>query len=261
LLTDEFGGAVYGFVAASSTNGRYVFLYRFPDGEKPTFHQHGETDKPIELIAYDRFTGSHTKVDELISLSSRRWFLVLAGGHVSLLDADAGSWEELDDIDMGADDNACLAPRHASFSANGKRVAWINASANGVHVRDLVGGDEWDVASSSPVWRAWPDDVGDAVVVLEVPKGSSGWPAQRTSCACRWCLQFAASYGVYGWDGPDFTVMRVSPDGTREDAEPPEGEVEYEGGTDGGCTLEVAETDELGLSLGPWKWVCPATDV
>lgn len=258
LMTGEFAGAVWSFVAASSTNGRFVFLYRFPSGQRPEFMHHGETDEPIELVAYDRFTGDETRIDELISHSQRRWFLVVAGGRVSLIDAGAGTWEQLDDIDMGADRNVCLAARHASFSQEGMRVAWIGGGARTLHMRDLVSGDEWEIASSQTIWRAWPDDVGEAAVLLEVPQGSSQWPAQRTSCACRWCMQFAASYGVYGWDGPDFTIMRVTPDGASEPGDVPEGDPAYDGPTDSGCTLVAAETADSGLARGPWRWDCPA---
>lgn len=258
LSTEAFGGERFGFVEGSSESGRIVVLRRFDGDSQPSFAHHGETSTPNQLTVFDRFTGKERGVDELIDLTvDRDHLLVLADQQLWLIDGVTGAWAAFGDVGMDGDGNACLAPRQANFSAKGKRVAWASTDAKSLHVRDLGSGEEWSVAANGRLWRGWPEDEGRAAVMLEVAAGTTGWPTQRTSCACRWCNRFAASSGVYGWDGPAFTLERVAEDGSRSPGTPPEGERSYTGPTESGCKLEARETETAGLEKGPWRWVCP----
>lgn len=259
LSTDPFGGERFGFAEASSHNGRTVFLRRFSGAERPTFGQHGESGTDTQLTLFDRFRGSEVEVDDLIDVDpSRRWFLLLNGGELWLVDGVNGRWDELKNADMEADTNGCLPPRQAVFSAAGKLVAWVGAGSAAVTVRDLASSEEWAIKSDRRIWRAWPVDDARAAVLATVAADSEGWPGQRTSCVCRWCLRFAASYGNYGWGGPDFTLEKVDDKGRKSPSSgPPEGEREWHGKTASGCTLEPASS-ESSLDRGPWHWSCPA---
>jgi hypothetical protein len=122
-------------------------------------------------------------------------------------------------------------------------------------VRDLATQEEWTVPAKGRLWRGWADDAGRGATLLEVPAGSSGWPSQNTSCACRWCGRFAMSHGFYGWSGPDFTVEHVE-GSTRRAAKVPEGEGSWHGPNDRGCNL-VAASEKDDVETGPWRWACP----
>jgi hypothetical protein len=159
-------------------------------------------------------------------------------------------------VDMNADENTCLPPRQASFSAGGKRVAWVSAGATSLNVRDLDSGRQWSIAAQGTLWRGWPEDEGRAAVLAEIPADAGEWPRQRTSCACRWCNRFALSAGFYGWGGPAFTVERVDEDGSRRKGEPHEARSRWHDDTESGCAL-MASSQRAGLDRGPWRWACP----
>lgn len=256
LRTEPFGGERWGFVEASSANGRMVVLRRFHGEARPTFGHHGESADEPEVTVFDRVAGDERTIAEIIDIDvTRRYLLVIADDALWLVDAETGSFEKLKDADMAPDSNACLAPRQASFSGKGKRVAWVTGKADSLTVRDLATGTEWRIEAKQRMWRGWPDDEGHGAVVIEVPAGTD-WPQQRTSCACRWCNRFAMSYGVYGWGGPAFTIERVGEDGSRDKGEPPQGEGVWHGKTTTGCELKPQSNDD-GLERGPWQWQCP----
>jgi hypothetical protein len=256
LRTEPFGGTRWGFVEASSANGRFVVLRRFHGDARPSFGHHGETSDQPEVTVFDRVTGQERPISEIIDIdATRRFLLLIADGALWLADAETGNFESLEGADMDDDGNACLSPRQATFSAKGKRVAWVTDKAGSLTVRDLATGARWPIAAKQRIWRGWPEDDGRGAVVLEVPAGTD-WPQQQTSCACRWCNRFAMSYGVYGWGGPSFAIERVAEDGSRSPAEPPQGEGEWHGKTIAGCELKP-QSEDSGLERGPWQWRCP----
>lgn len=257
LRAEPFGGERWGFVEASSASGRLVVLRRFSGDEPPSFGHHGESmGQQPELTVFDRVSGEERAIDELIEIEpARRWLLVLDDEQLWLVDGVAGVWEALDDADMSPDGNACLAPRQAAFSGKGKRVAWVRRGAVSLVVRDLESGDKWAIPASGRLWRGWPDDEGRGAVVAEVAAGTTDWPQQKTSCACRWCNRFAMSVGYYGWAGPAFKLEHVSADGKRGEGTPPESEGEWHGKTDSGCKLTATSARD-GLDRGPWQWTC-----
>ena len=253
LRTDPFGGARWGFVEATSANGRFVALRRFAGDARPAFGHHGESGTPTDVVVFDRVDGSERNVGEIIDVDpTRRFFLVVESAHVFLADASTGKYAPLTGIDTSADGNACLPPRQAAFSTGGGRAAWVVGDT--LRVRDLATGEEWAVASKGRLWRGWADDTGRGAVLAEVPRASTGWPSQHTSCACRWCGRFAMSFGVYGWGGPTFTVEHVAEDGTRSPGDAPKGH-SWDGPTDAGCTI-VAESTSDALDRGPWRSKC-----
>ena len=253
-----FGEDRYGFAEASSVNGRIVVLRRFFSPLPPSFGHHGESSEPNNLTLFDTVSGTERILQDVIDIDpSRRWLLVLAKG-LFLVDATTGVFEPLAEPDLSPDKNACLPPRVATFSERGARVGWVQQSKDALRVRDLGSGQEWSVAGVGRLWRGWPDDTGRGATLLELAAGSQGWPEQRTSCACRWCSRFAASYGFYGWSGPTFTITHVDEAGARVVMKsPPASEATSHGPTDAGCKLEAAETDPSGVERGPWRWVCP----
>ncbi|HWN66897.1 MAG TPA: hypothetical protein VNM90_04610 [Haliangium sp.] len=254
--TESFGDKRWGFVEASSANGRFAVLRRFHGDARPSFGHHGESADQPEVTVFDRVTGQERTISEIIDIdATRRFLLLLADGALWLADAETGNFESLAGTDMDPDGNACLSPRQATFSAKGKRVAWVTDKSGSLTVRDLATGATWRIAAKQRIWRGWPDDDGRGGVVLEVPAGT-GWPEQHTSCACRWCNRFALSYGVYGWGGPSFTIERVAEDGSRSQGEPPEGEGVWHGKTTSGCELKP-QSEDSGLERGPWQWRCP----
>jgi hypothetical protein len=256
LRTESFGGTRWGFVEASSANGRFVVLRRFHGAARPSFGHHGDTADEPEVTVFDRVTGEERTISEIIDIEpTRRFLLLIADGALWLADAETGVFEPLAGADMAPDGNACLAPRQGNFSPEGKRVAWMTDNAGSLTVRDLATRAEWRIAARQRMWRGWPDDEGRGAVVLEVPAGTD-WPEQRTSCACRWCNRFAMSYGVYGWRGPSFTVEHVAEDGSRAESEAPEREGAWHGKTAAGCELTPLRAD-AGLEQGPWQWRCP----
>lgn len=256
LRTEPFGGTRWGFVEASSANGRFVVLRRFHGGARPSFGHHGETADQPEVTVFDRVTGDERTITEIIDIdATRRFLLLIASDALWLADAETGSLESLAGADMDPDGNACLAPRQASFSAKGTRVAWVTDNAGSLTVRDLATRAEWRIAAKQRIWRGWPADDSRGAVVLEVPAGTD-WPEQHTSCACRWCNRFAMSYGVYGWGGPSFTIERVAEDGSRAPGDPPQGGGEWHGKTTTGCELKP-QSEDSGLERGPWRWRCP----
>ena len=256
LRTEPFGGTRWGFVEASSANGRLVVLRRFDGDVRPSFGHHGESDQEPQVTLFDLVTGKERTISEIIDIdATRRFLLLIANDALWLADAETGNFESLGGVDMESDGNQCLSPRQATFSAKGKRVAWVTDKSRNLTVRDLATGATWRIAAKQRIWRGWPDDDGRGGVVLEVPAGT-GWPAQHTSCACRWCNRFALSYGVYGWGGPSFAIERVAEDGSRSQGEPPEGEGVWHGKTTSGCELKP-QSEDSGLERGPWQWRCP----
>jgi hypothetical protein len=253
-----FGGGRWGFVEASSINGRLVVLRRFEGSAVPTFGHHGESSVATEIAVFDTVLGTERPIEELIAIDpTRRWLLVLAKG-LLLGDAESGEFVELRGADLEQDSNSCLDPRQATFSIKGTRVAWIVKGSHEVRVRELSSGQEWTVAGDSRIWRAWPDDLGRGATLMEVPAKSRAWPAQNTSCGCRWCTRFAASFGFYGWAGPAFTIAHVDDAGSRTHVDaPPSSEAPSHGPTDGRCTLEPASVERPSLERGPWRWQCP----
>jgi hypothetical protein len=253
-----FGGERWGFVEASSVNGRLVVLRRFQGSVAPTFHQHGESSVATDVAVFDTVHGIERAVEELIEIDSkRRWLLVLAKG-LLLGDSETGEFVELSGADQDADTNQCLAPRQGTFSVDGSRVAWIAKGSRELRVRELGSGQEWNVRGDSRIWRGFPDDDGRGAILLEVPAKSTGWPVQNTSCACRWCTRFAASFGFYGWSGPPFTITHVDEAGNRAGGgEPPSSDAPSHGPTDARCELKAAGIEESRVERGPWRWQCP----
>jgi hypothetical protein len=253
-----FGGERFGFVEASSTNGRLVVLRRFEGSVAPTFHHHGESSVPTDVAVFDTVLGTERAIEELIAIdSTRRWLLVLGKG-LLLGGAETGEFVALSNADQETDTNDCLAPRQASFSVNGSRVAWITKGSSQLRVRELGTGQEWSVSGDSRIWRGFPDDDGRGAILLEVPAKSTGWPVQNTSCACRWCTRFAASFGFYGWSGPPFTITHVDEAGNRVGGgEPPSSDAPSHGPTDDRCELQAAGVEESRVERGPWRWQCP----
>jgi len=253
LRTDPFGGARWGFVEATSASGRFVVLRRFAGDARPSFGQHGESATPTDVAIFDRLGGAEHAIDEIVDVdASRRLFLVLEHGQVSVADAGSGKYTPLPQADMTPDGNACLPPRQATFSEAGGRVAWVVGDA--LHVRALATGEEWSVTSKARLWRGWSDDDGRGAVLAEVPLGTTGWPHQNTSCACRWCGRFAMSYGLYGWSGPAFAIEHAAADGTRTSGDGPKGHP-WTGKTDAGCSV-VADSSDHELDRGPWRFRC-----
>ena len=254
--TASFGGERYGFVEATSSNGRFVALRRFEGNAPPQFGHHGEAFGSVELHLVDLVDGTERAIDDVIDVEpTRRWFLLVDHGTPVLFDSDSNRTEALADIDPRSDENACLPPRGASFSASGTRVAWIVGDGSSARIRDLTTGDEWTARSTSRIWRAFPDDAGRGAVLAEVAAGGAEWPNQNTSCSCRWCTRFAASFGFYGWSGPAFELVHVSDDGSREPRDPEDGEREWTGVDREGCTIRPRE-EERGLERGPWRREC-----
>lgn len=257
LSAQPFGGERYGFVEATSGNGRYVALRRFEGTEEPQFGHHGEVAGGADLVLVDLTDLSERPLAEIIDIApGRRFFLLLEGDVPVLLDAAAGSFEALRDADLRPDGNACLEPRQATFSPLGTRMGWVLSGASAMRVRDLASGDEWTVTSDTVIWRGWPEDHGRGVVLAEIPTGSVGWPEQHTSCACRWCNRFAASFGYYGWGGPTFVLSRVDDTGVRAPSEVPGGERTWHGVDAAGCRIVPSDGDR-GYSHGPWRRECP----
>ena len=257
LVDEAFGGERWGFVEASSRDGRLVVLRRFAGAERPSFGHHGETDEEPVVTVFDRVSGQERDVDDIIDVDpSRRWMLLLDDGGVFLVDGSSGAWQPLVG-DVENDRNSCLPPRQAAFSTGGKRVAWVSSGDAALAVRDLDTGEEWSIPATGRLWRGWPLEDGRAAVLAELAEGTREWPEQRTSCACRWCNRFALSAGYYGWSGPSFTFHRVDDEGARTTiAGPPEGGGDWHGKTDDGCTLAPSSEQER-LERGPWRWTCP----
>ena len=254
--TPQFGEARWGFVEASSRDGRFALLRRFKGNSPPSFGAHGEASVASELTLFDRATGTQRSLDDVIDVAGRQYFLLVAGGTTLLLDSTTGSYVKVP-ADGDADENACMPPRQATFSARGKRVAWLERGSKSLRVRDLESGDEWSVSSKKRIWRGWPEDKGRDVTLAEVDVAAKGWPYRHTSCACRWCVRFARSYGFYRWTGPAFKIQRVATDGSRSDAKPPSNDEPWHGKTDAGCSLVAADKTRHGLERGPWHWSCP----
>lgn len=255
-LRAPFGGSNFGFVEASSANGRFVFLRRFAGQGMPAFGHHGEPmgDWP-DLVGFDLLAGKEHPLEEIIDVEpNRRFFLLLDKSSVFLLDAEKGKWTTLD-ADMESDGNRCLSPRQATFSGEGNRVAWIKKGSQILAVQNLDNSENWSISGQGRVWRGWADDDGRGAVLAEVPTGSSDWPSQQTSCACRWCGRFAMSYGFYGWHGPAFAVQHVAEDGSRKDGDAPKTKRVWHGDTTSRCTLKAA-SEKDGLERGPWNWRC-----
>lgn len=257
LLTGDFGDSRWGFVQISSANGRLVVLRRFHEPDKPSFAMHGEViGQEPQLTVFDRFSGEQTDLAEIIDIdSSRRWLLAISQDQLWLIDAENGKREVLAGADMDSDGNACLPPRHGSFSAKGRQLGWIVDGGRSVSVRELSTAREWSYAARGRVWRAWPDDEGNGITVADMDPSVEGFPRQDTSCACIWCGRFAKSYGFYGWSGPSWTFEHVAGDGTRSEGVPPDGEGSWHGETESGCELKAAYAEE-NLEKGPWRWDC-----
>lgn len=258
LLTSHFGDSRWGFAEISSANGRLVVLRRFHGPDKPVFGLHGDVSVQPELTVFDRFSGEQHDLTEIIDIdTSRRWLLAISQDQLWLIDAENGKWESLAGADMESDGNACLPPRHGSFSAKGNKLAWIVDSGGSATVRELSTGREWSVSARGRLWRAWPDDEGDGITLGELDSSAQGFPRQDTSCACRWCGRFAKSYGFYGWSGPSWTFEHLADDGTRSEGGPPNGEGSWHGKAESGCELRAAFV-EGNLEKGPWHWDCGA---
>lgn len=255
-LTTEFGGARWGFVEASSANGRLVLLRRFIGAEQPSFGIHGDSG-PTELTLFDLQTDQTRPVEDWISVdSTRRWFLLLAEG-LQIVDSQTGQWSALSDADLTSDGNVCLPPRMAEFAPSAARVAWVLEGNRRAKVRDLTDNTEWEIASPKRIWRVVPDDAGRGATLIEVDAGSTAFPEQRTSCACRHCIRFAMSYGLYGFGGPPFDLAHVDDSGARTDvAEIQPGEYAVHGATTEGCQMQDSQQDNDALQFGPWKWSC-----
>lgn len=220
----EFGGDRWGFVLATTGGGRLVVLGRMPEqdggaGPEPSsFGNHGEEALRASLVVVDTVSGAERAIDALVTGSADgRWLVVLAEDRAWLLDDVDGQWRPVDEggpaADLTQDGNRCLPPRTVSFSDQGTRLAYL--TEGGVVVRDLPDGAPRLYATDAQIWRAWPRDEGEGVAAFQVSAEQDGvrFPQQRTSCACLACKRFAMSYGFYGWGGPDFTGIALSPGG------------------------------------------------
>lgn len=239
-------------------NGRYVALRRFEGTSEPRFGHHGSVMGGTTLHLVDLTDGSERLIDEVIDVEpTRTFFLLLEGSAPVLLDTRTGRFETLSGADARSDENACLAPRQASFSPLGKRVGWVMGGGASLRVRDLDSGEEWTVPTTGVVWRGFPDDEGRGAVLIELARGSTSWPIQQTSCDCRWCMRFAASFGFYGWGGTAFALVHVDGAGARGDADMDEDtEREWFAADAAGCSITPRDEDE-GYEQGPWRRTCP----
>lgn len=225
-LRDEatFGGEHPGFVWWASTNARLVAVYRFLDGP-PSFGHHGEAmGAAPTLTLYDTVSGRGDDWDELVTADpAGRYAVMRRGATLMLFDSDDGVRTDLSaaGADASPDSNACLPPRQAAFGPLGRTLAWSRREPTRVVLRFMASG----VTTTAPIgdallWRAEPAATPGWFVAREVAADSDGdgertFPQQRTSCSCRWCNRFAASYGFYGWGGDDFTSVLVGPGGER----------------------------------------------
>ncbi len=227
LQGEQIGGDRWGFVIRVSPRGRTAVLGRFPQAEGrggPEFYgHHGEEAMGAELVVIDAVNDTEREVDDLVGSSpDGRWLVVIIQDTAWLVDGETGSWSVLDEggppADMAQDHNRCLEPRTASFDALGRGVAYV--SAQGVVMRDLAGGGTRVLPVQGRLWRAWPraDGLGATALLVsgEVKEDDLAFPAQNTSCACRWCMRFSMSYGFYGWGGPAFAPSLVTATGQRE---------------------------------------------
>ena len=152
LLTDHFGNSRWGFVEISSANGRLVVLRRFHGPDKPVFGQHGESSDQPQLTVFDRFSGEQHDLTEIIDIDfARRWLVAISQNQLWLIDAENGKWEALAGADMDSDGNACLPPRQASFSAMGRKLAWIVDGGRSITVRELSTARKWSVSARGRV--------------------------------------------------------------------------------------------------------------
>jgi|GEM_PF-2485989 len=255
-----FGGKVWGFVQASSSNGRIVLIRQFGADEPGQFGHHGPSPGAAVLIAHDLERSDSQQVELVDMDPSRRWFLLRNHDSLWLLDSGTGSWEALAGADLQDDGNACLMSRSGKFSQFGNRLGWIREGARQFRVRDLASGREWSVPSQGRIWVGWPLDADDGAVLAELDAGTTDWPQQQTSCSCWWCNRFARSYGFYGWHGPSFEFHQVSRTGERSSGNAPEIGFDVHGKTPDGCELVATASSTVHgdlLDLGPWRWKCP----
>lgn len=255
----EFGGTVYGFTQGVTANGRYVLLRRFASGKPPRFGQHGEASEEPELLLVDRVHVKERRILDVIEMDeAARYVLLVEHGQVVLADSETGIELALAGADLATDGNSCLPPRMAALSPQATRVGWVRAPDTFV-VRELDGGAEWTVTASARLWRGWPLDDAEAAVLATVPAGSTGWPQQHTSCACRWCGRFAMSQGFYGWGPPAFGFEQVGADGKRQPAKgPPQAPAgATPPATSGAPRCKAEPTSKDGsLERGPWRVTC-----
>lgn len=253
----EFGGNRWGFVMATTGNRRFVFVRLFPGEPPESMGHHGGAALDTTLTLFDLQEGTERVLGEIIDLDDTRRFVLVTdeSGATLLLDADQGTWETLP-TSTQSDGNRCLAPRSVSLSPDGTSLGLITPDSRSVIVRQLPDGEAYtvDAPPDTVVWRAWPHDDNTRTTVALVPEGSTPtWPQQQTSCACRYCNPFAASYGMYGWAGPDFDLFELTPSDSpvATDQVPDRASTWLD--TDSKCRLTPAET-KRNLERGPWRW-------
>jgi hypothetical protein len=252
-----FGGSVWGYVEASSGNGRIAVLRWFPGDQPPRFGHHGEASVDPTLTVFDLVSATQRPIEQIVDVNvSRSHLLVLADDGLWLIVAASGEWEQIADVDLESDSNGHVPPRQAAFSPNGERMAWIAASAYQLNIRELASGESWTVASEGRIWRAWPSDTDRGAVLYEVSKNVTGWPTQDTSCPCNWCQRFADSCSSGPIDPSTFEIIAVGEDGDRRPGEVPEYFYDFVGPTGEGCTIHATEAAGERLERGPWRWKC-----
>jgi hypothetical protein len=255
-----FGGEVWGYAEASSSNGRIVLIRNFGEHEPRNFGQHGPHPSQASLEAFDLITGDSKRVELVATEPARRWFMLRHDAALWLVDSETGQWQALADADLEEDRNPCMLPRQGNFSPRGSRVAWIRNGARELSVRDLASGEEWSVPGDGRIWLGWPNDDDRGAVLVEVPLDSTQWPERQTSCNCWWCNRFAMSISSGGWKGPEFTIFAVTDGGKHGPGEVVENSFARHGETASGCKLVSSAISQIHgelLEQGPWQWACP----
>jgi hypothetical protein len=221
----HFGSASPGFVVWLSRNGRLAVAYEFrtdddKDGDiQAEFEQHHGVpggDKPHPWL-FDLVAGTERAIDDLmLSDPSGRRAIIRAGKRVLLVDSRDGTSQDLValGLDVADDENQCLPPRQLAFDPSGRLLVFIQRDGRSIVTWDLETGqrDTTRVARGR-LWRAEP--LGrrgwlrvDAVVEDVNADGVLSLPVQRTTCACRFCRQFAAMSSTFGWE-PTADLSRV----------------------------------------------------
>lgn len=220
-----FGTANSGFMVWQSRNGRFVIGYEFrvdddKDGDVVAeFSEHHGVpggDKPHPFL-FDLERGSERAIDDLMTSDPRGRFAVIrAGRRVELLDSRDGRIQDLGKLglDLADDQNQCMPPRQIAFDPTGRLLVFIQRDGRSIVTWDLETGrrDVTRVAKGR-LWRAYPAGRRgwlrvDAVVEDINADGVLSLPVQRTTCACRYCQQFAAMSSTSGW-APTADLARV----------------------------------------------------
>lgn len=221
----SFGTAHPGFLVWLSRNGRFAVLYEFridddKDGDvEAVFDDHHGVpvgDQPRPWL-FDLETGTERSIDDLMLTDPRgRYAVVRAGDRVELLDTRGGTSQDLIalGLDPAEDKNQCMPPRQLGFDPSGRQLVFIQRDGRSIVTWDLESNRrEVTRVAKGRLWRAEPlGRAGwlrvDAVVEDVNADGVLSLPVQRTTCACRYCLRFAAISSTFGWE-PTADLSRI----------------------------------------------------